>query len=126
MSILRGKVVSGMGNFSYWIEKLRQHYFRKTGMKLFPGTLNVQLDEPFELPKQIIRLEGEEYGGSVSVNIVPCSILGKRAFILRTDANEDGRGHHPRTIIEVATDVKLRDHFHLEDGDIVEIETFNG
>ena len=76
--------------------------------------------------KQIIRLEGEEYGGSVSVNIVPCSILGKRAFILRTDANEDGRGHHPRTIIEVATDVKLRDHFHLEDGDIVEIETFNG
>jgi riboflavin kinase, archaea type len=49
-----------------------------------------------------------------------------RAFILRTDANEDGRGHHPRTIIEVATEVKLRDHFHLEDGDIVEIETFNG
>lgn len=95
-------------------------------MNLFPGTLNIQLDEPYALPKQTIRLEGEEYGGSVSVNIVPCSIWGKSAFILRTDANEEGRGHHPRTIIEVATDVKLRDHFQLEDGNIVEIETFDG
>jgi riboflavin kinase len=73
-----------MGNFSYWIEKLHDHYFRKTGMNLFPGTLNVQLDEPYALPKQIIRWEAAEYGGSVSVNIVPCSILGKHAFILRT------------------------------------------
>ena len=125
MAILRGKVVSGMGNFSYWIEKLRDHYLRKTGLNLFPDTLNVQFDESYVLPKQIIRLEAAEYGGGVSFNMVPCSILGKNAFILRTDANEDGRGHHPKTILEIATDVKLRDHFHLKDGDIVEIETFD-
>ena len=123
MPILRGKVVSGMGNFSYWIEKLADHYQRKTGMKLFPGTLNVELEKPYTLPKQAVRLEGWEYAGSVSVNIVPCSIFGKSGFILRTDANEEGRGHHPKTIIEVATDVKLRDHFNLSDGDMVEIET---
>jgi riboflavin kinase, archaea type len=57
------------------------------------------------------------------VNIVPCSILGKDGFILRTDANEEGRGHHPRTIIEIATDVKLREYFNLSDGDVVEVET---
>ena len=123
MAILRGKVVSGMGNFSYWIEKLADHYQRKTGMRLFPGTLNVELEKPYTLPKQAVRLEGWEYAGSVSVNIVPCSIFGKSGFILRTDANEEGRGHHPKTIIEVATDVKLRDHFNLSDGDMVEIET---
>ena len=123
MAILRGKVVSGMGNFSYWIEKLADHYQRKTGMQLFPGTLNVELEKPYTLPKQAVRLEGWEYAGSVSVNIVPCSIFGKSGFILRTDANEQGRGHHPKTIIEVATDVKLRDHFNLSDGDMVEIET---
>jgi riboflavin kinase, archaea type len=122
MSILRGKVVSGTGNFSYWIDKLHEHYQKKTGMKLFPGTLNVQMEEPYTLPKQVIRLEAHEYGGSVSVSLVPCSILGKTSFILRTDANEEGRGHHPKTIVEIATDVKLRDHFHLRDGDIVEIE----
>jgi riboflavin kinase len=112
-----------MGNFSYWIEKLHDHYQRKTGMSLFPGTLNVQLDQPYSLPSEVTRLEGGEYGGTVSVNIVPCSILGRSAFILRTDANEQGRGHHPRTIVEIATDVKLRDHFHLADGDVVEITT---
>jgi riboflavin kinase len=114
-----------MGNFSYWIEKLHEHYFRKTGMRLFPGTLNIQLDESYASPREVIRLEGHEYGGSVSVSMIPCSLLGKRGFILRTDANEEGRGHHPRTIVEVATDVRLRDHFHLNDGDIVEIETFH-
>jgi riboflavin kinase, archaea type len=111
-----------MGNFSYWIEKLHEHYKRKTGMNLFPGTLNLQLDEPYSLPKQVIRLEGREYGGSVSVNMVPCLIQGRSGFILRTDANEEERGHHPKTIVEVATDVKLRDHFGLTDGDIVTIE----
>jgi riboflavin kinase len=120
--ILRGKVVSGIGNFSYWIEKLSDDYRHKTGMKLFPGTLNVQLDEPYTLPGRVTRLEAHEYGGTVSVNIVPCSILGRKACILRTDVNEQGRGHHPRTIVEVATDIKLRDHFGLNDGDVVEIK----
>lgn len=120
--ILRGKVVSGIGNFSFWIDKLHDHYLRKTGMDLFPGTLNVSLADPYSLPEDVLRLEGEEYGGTVSVNLVPCSIFGRRAFILRTDANEQGRGHHPKTVVEIATDVKLRDWYHLNDGDDVEIE----
>ena len=111
-----------MGNYSYWIDKLRDHYLCKTGMHLFPGTLNVSLAEPYTVPKDAIPLEGEEYGGAVSVTLVPCSIFGRRAFILRTDANEMGRGHHPRTIIEIASDVKLRDRYQLNDGDEVEIE----
>ena len=122
MPTLRGRVVSGMGNFSVWIEKLRDHYLRKTGMLLFPGTLNLQLDEPWFVPVGCLRLEAAEYGGTVTVNIVPCSVFGRRAFILRTTANEEGRGHHPRTIIEIATDVKLRDAHHLKDGDCVEVE----
>lgn len=122
MTVLSGIVTSGIGNFSFWIEKLRDHYARKTGMRLFPGTLNVLLSEPYSLPARTIRLEGHEYGGSVSVNIVPCTFQGKAAFLLRTDANENGTGHHPKTIIEIATDVKLRDHFGLRDGDQVEVE----
>jgi riboflavin kinase len=113
-----------MGSFSYWIEKLEDHYYRKTGMHLYPGTLNVQLDQPFSLPSGVMRLEGEEYGGTVSVNLLSCLILGRSGFILRTDANEQGRSHHPKTIVEVASDVKLRDHFRLVDGDTVEIDIF--
>jgi riboflavin kinase, archaea type len=111
-----------MGNFSYWIEKLQEHYLRKTEMTFYPGTLNVRLAEPYSLPERVIRLDAREYGGTVSVNMVPCTIRGRRAFLLRTDANEDGRGHHPKTVIEIACDVRLRDVFGLKDGDAVEIE----
>jgi riboflavin kinase, archaea type len=60
--------------------------------------------------------------------MVPCLIRAaqgrdvRRAFLLRTDANEEGRGHHPRTIVEIACDVRLRDFFDLRDGDAAEIE----
>lgn len=119
MRVLKGKVVTGVGNFSFWIEKLKDHYRNKTGLQLFPGTLNIQLDEPFDLPPERERLEAAEYGGTVSINIVPCTILGRRAVILRTDkADNDPES---RMIIEVACDVKLRDQHHLSDGDVVEV-----
>ena len=54
---MKGKVVTGVGNFSFWIEKLRDYYRNKTGLQLFPGTLNIQLDEPFDLPQERARLE---------------------------------------------------------------------
>ena len=122
MKVLRGKVESGIGDFGRWIEKLQAHYERKIGMKLYSGTLNVRLTEPYTEPAGCARLEASEYGGSVSVNIVPCCILGRRAFILRTDSNEGKKGSHPRTVVEIASDVKLRDEYHLVDGDEVFVE----
>lgn len=119
--VLRGRVVSGVGSFVYWIGQLQDHYQRKTGMVLYPGTLNLKLDSDYFLPKKVIRFEASEYGGRVSVRIVPCSIQGRKAFLLRTDANENGQGDHPKTIIEIATDVKLRDLFRLQDGDSLEV-----
>jgi len=69
-----------------------------------------------------MRLEADEYGGRVSVSIVPCRIFGRQAFLLRTDENERGTGHHQRNIIEIATDIRLRDAYHLRDGDWVKVE----
>jgi riboflavin kinase len=125
MPKLRGRVVAGMGNFSIWIERLRDHYRSKTGMMLFPGTLNLQLDQAWFVPPGSLRLEGAEYGGTVTVNIVPCSVFGRPAFILRTTANDEGRGDHPQTIIEIASDIKLRDAHQLKDGDWVDVEVAN-
>ena len=119
MRVLKGKVVTGVGNFSCWIEQLQDHYRHKTGLPLFPGTLNIQLDEPFDLPQQRARLEAQEYGGTVSVNIVPCTILGRRAVILRTDKADSVL--QSGMIIEVACEVKLRDQHQLRDGDVVEV-----
>jgi len=91
-------------------------------MHLYPGTLNVELALPYSLPGDVMRLEAHEYGGRVSVSIVPCRIFNRPAFLLRTDRNESGTGHHPRNVIEIATGVRLRDAYQLKDGDWVEIE----
>ncbi len=120
MRVVKGKVVTGAGNFSFWIEKLRDHYRAKTGMQLFPGTLNIELDEPFELPRERARLEAEEYGGTVSVSIVPCKVFGRAAVILRTDKADSEP--QSRKTIEVACEVKLREQHQLRDGDVIEVE----
>jgi hypothetical protein len=111
-----------LGNFSQWIERLSGLYKQKTRMRLYPGTLNLELPSDYSLPADVIRLEADEYGGTVSLNIVPCRIFDRRAFLLRTDQNAKGIGHHPRHIIEIATDVRLRDHYLIKDGGWVEIE----
>jgi riboflavin kinase len=120
MRVLKGKVVTGVGNFSFWIERLQDHYRNKTGMQLFPGTLNIELDAPFDLPRERTRLEAEEYGGTVSVSIVPCKVFGRAAVILRTDKAD--REPQSRKIIEVACEVKLREQHQLQDGDVIEVE----
>jgi riboflavin kinase len=121
--VLLGKVKSGMKSFSYWMTVLEPYYTKKTGVKLYPSTLNVELDKNYILPKdKCIRLEAWEYGGTVSVSILPCKVFGRAAFIMRTDKNASGQGDHPLNLIEVATDVRLRDVYHLSDGDTVEVE----
>ena len=122
MRKLVGKVCSGKGDFAQWIAKLSDHYTQKTGLALFPGTLNVRLTEPHHIPPNPLRLEGAEYGGTVSVNLVRCTVFGRRAFILRTDIEEAGLGSHPFEVVEVATDIKLREAHGLIDGSTVEIE----
>jgi hypothetical protein len=42
MPMIRGRVVSGMGSFSVWIERLRDHYLRKTGMLLWESRSDSQ------------------------------------------------------------------------------------
>jgi riboflavin kinase, archaea type len=82
---VRGKVVSGRADFGQWIERLADFYEQKTGMRLYPGTLNVELPSEYSLPADVIRLEGDEYGGRVSVSMVPCRILNRKAFLLRME-----------------------------------------
>jgi CTP-dependent riboflavin kinase len=92
-------------------------------MRLFPGTLNVHLiSGSYPTPASALRLENEEYGGRVSVSIVPCKIFGRKGFILRPDTDTGKYGDPPERILEIATDVNLRDIYKLKDGDVIEVE----
>ena len=58
MKVLRGKVESGVGDFGQWVEKLPAHYEQKTGMKLYPGTLNIRLANTYTIAAGYIRVGG--------------------------------------------------------------------
>ena len=120
---LTGTVRSGKGNFSNWMEELQPLYTAKSGVALYPGSLDIELAVSDDLPTNgVILLEKEEYGGRVSVSLLPCSVSGIQGFIMRTDLDADGTGDHPKTIIEVAARVRFRDALNVSDGDIVTIK----
>jgi CTP-dependent riboflavin kinase len=96
-------------------------YARVAGVTLFPGSLNVVVDGEYRLPPDPLRLEPDEYGGRVGMNLVPCRIGDVPGFILRTDQNEQGTGHHGRDVVELAASVNLRETLGLVDGDAVDI-----
>ena len=62
------------------MDKLKDHCYAKTGVHFYPGTLNLELDQPYSIGKKVIRLEKEEYGGAVSVNIVASIVLERSYF----------------------------------------------
>lgn len=117
-----GRVRTGLGDFAGWMERLAEDYRALLGVALVPGTLNVELDGPWSMPEERLVLEPDPARATVRVFVVPCRIEGVDAFVLRTEANEQGRGDHPSTIVEIAARVHLRTSLGLRDGDPVELE----
>ncbi len=125
--VLHGRVVSGIGDLTRWMATYADLYEECTGVRLYPGSLNVVLDEEYRLPGIVtMRLEPADLGGRVGMNIIPCSIMGFPAFVLRTDQNETGIGDHDRNVIEIGAAVRLRDELGLADGDLVTIKIDDG
>jgi riboflavin kinase, archaea type len=116
---LRGRVAKGIGGQAQWMREHTDLYEAKTGVRLYPGSLNVVLDRPWHASDGQVRLEPPEYG--VGLSIVPCLIDSVEGFILRTDKNDRGDGDHPPNVVEIAAAVRLRDALGLSDGDEVEI-----
>jgi CTP-dependent riboflavin kinase len=115
----RGWVASGIGGQAHWMTVHADLYESKTGVHLYPGSLNVVLEEPWHVGNQRVRLEPPEYG--IGLSIVPCTIQGLDAFVLRTDKNDRGEGDHPPNVLEIAAAVRLRDALDLKDTDEVEL-----
>lgn len=119
--ILKGKVKSGLGEAGYWMKKAESAFERKTGVKLFHGTLNIELKEEYTLDNDVEILHKEEYGGAQEVYIKECEVLGNKSYILRTDKNMTEAGDHPLNILEIISDVNFREKYKLKDGDEIEI-----
>ncbi|MEO6760238.1 MAG: DUF120 domain-containing protein [Saprospiraceae bacterium] len=125
---MSGRVQPGKNDASRWLNKFNDAYSKKTGMAIFPGSLNLALKENFNwfqpaYQAKLIWFGKEEYGGERDILLLPCRLitLGNRNAFLWTPTT----AAHERTdhrVVEIITDVKLREVYGLTDGSIVEVE----
>src|SRR5262249_16301968 len=125
--LLAGKVQAGFGNASHWLKLFNAAYSEKLGMSVFPGSLNIALDHVFDwfdprYETHRIWFGREEYGGERDILLLPCELLGldhRKAFLWTPTTA--ARDRQDPWVVEVVSDVNLRDQFGLQDGDVVEI-----
>lgn len=120
--ILKGKIKTGLGTAKFWVSKIEKIFEKKFGIKLFLGTLNIELNKPYILKTSKLIIKKEEYDGNQDLLIEKCNILNEKAFILRAKKNQTKKGDHPLTIIEIISNINLREKYNLLDDDEIEIE----
>ncbi len=125
--LLAGKVQAGFGDASRWLNLFNAPYSQKLGMSVFPGSLNIALDHAFDwfdrrYEPHRIWFGREEYGGERDILLLPCELvsLDHRKAFLWTPTTAAKNRRDP-WVVEIVADVNLRDHFGLQDGDLVEI-----
>ena len=118
--ILKGRVKSGFGNASFWVDKINPIFQRKYNMELFLGTLNLELEQEYVL-EQEEKILASEYGGNFDVLIKECKVLDSKGYIVRTEKNNQTGGDHTLNIVEIVSDLSIRDLYGLKDGDEVSL-----
>ncbi len=119
--VLTGRVTSGIGTAKMWVSKIDEIFEKKTGMKVFHGTLNIKLEEDYVIePDWIIK--PEEFGGTQNVLVKKCEILEQEAYIVRAEKNQTGQGDHNLKIIEIVSDINFRQKYRLKDYDEIKIK----
>jgi riboflavin kinase len=126
-SLLTGRVQSGTGKAAHWLSVFNEAYARKTGMAVYPGSLNVGLDAPFDWfePRwqaAVVWFGRDEYGGERDILLFPCSLssaIGQRAFLWSTTSA--ARDPADRLLAEIIAPVGLRATYGLKDGDPIQI-----
>ena len=123
-----GRVESGIGDARRWLAKFNTAYSRKTGMPIYPGSLNLRLAESLDwrtpaIEAVTIKFAREEYGGERDILLVPCrlpSLDDRDAFLWTTTRVLSDP--EPAQVIEVIASIGLRAAYALEDGDLIELE----
>jgi riboflavin kinase len=123
---ITGELTGGSGEGSYYLQQdeYREQFERILGSKPFEGTLNLKVrGREAEKLSLLKSMEGILVRGFQS---------GRRAFgdvkcFLATIHNKKCavviplRSHHSE-IVEVISELKLRDAFHMQDGDLVAVD----
>jgi len=119
---IEGTVFTGLGEGAYYMsqEGYRKQFRDRLGFDPYPGTLNLRIpagsaDEIRSRPG--LKIDGFQSGGR--------SFGGGKCFRVRIGSEAQGvifipdRTHYPKDVLEVVSDVNLRERLGLRDGDLV-------
>jgi len=126
MLVLSGRVQDGKNEAHFWMNKYSEQYSELCQMAIYPGSLNLLSVESIRLsdyPRDLIIVYPNQFPElSRTILIKPCILrfnsLERRGFIWRTTNGE----RLDSNLLEIISDIKLRDFFPLENGDDVEVE----
>lgn len=126
---LKGKLVTGTGQGKYYISRpsYLKSFKTKLGFTPYHGTLNIRIGSEDKNNLDLIRgswptiitgFEGEEreFGDVLCYPLEVINLDAKAAGIRPT------RTHHGENILEIISDVCIRDKMNLEDGDEITIK----
>ncbi len=124
---VQGRVQAGKGDASRWLALFNEAYSRKLGGAVFPGSLNLALDRAFDwfhpaYEAYIVWCGHEEYGGERDILLLPCRLQTpdqRLAWLWTTTTAVRGGGKS--WVVEVVSDVRLRDAYSWVDGSMVEL-----
>lgn len=119
--ILKGKVTKGIGIAKMWVGKIEKVFKDKTGVTVFQGTLNIELNKKYIIKPDLI-IKPEEFGGTENVLVKRCEILGNEAYIVRAEKNQKGQGEHDLRILEIVANFNFREKYGLKDNDEIEVK----
>ena len=126
--LLRGRLQSGKGAASHWLQLFNAAYSRKLQMPVYPGSLNLALEQKFDwfaarYQAHIIWFGREEYGGERDILLLPCELVDfeRRKAFLWTPTTA-ARDRPDPWVVELVCDISLRDTYRLQDGDVLAVE----
>lgn len=119
--ILKGEIVKGLGKAKIFVNMMEKSFYEKTKVLLYPGTLNIKLENEYQLNVDYL-IKPKEYGGTFNVQVQKCKVLGNIAYIVRSEKNTKNEGDYKQDIIEIVSDVNFREKYNLKDGDSINVQ----
>ena len=121
MITLIGIVKKGVEDFRKRIKEYPHVFKKATGVNLYPGTINVEVDRPIPIDEDF-RIKGSDIGEPhQDLLFERCKINGVDAFRIRPYNLETGDGGHGDDILEISSSEKIQG---IELEIIVEIALF--
>ncbi|HLD41952.1 MAG TPA: DUF120 domain-containing protein [archaeon] len=119
MEILKGKIVSGIGVAGNILKDYLPIFKEKLKTVYFQGTLNLELEEEFEMPENSEYIEpftkedGTKRGG---LRFARAKIKNLPVLIVKPDLTK-----HPKNIVEIMAPINIKKQYGLKDGDYLEV-----